>query len=179
MKLFSDSTSLFTVVYDTHRAAEDLNSDLRSIEDWAFKWRMSFNPDPMKQARLIFSRKCTTANHHPLYFNGIQVARVDEHKHLGIILDSKLSFSQHIRSLIAKVKQGVGMLRFMSRYPPRKTLDEMHKYVHIWIRGCHIPHPFKQLQSHKHLSLELPYGETRICTIFCRSSYYRCMERYL
>ena len=50
MKLFADDTSLFTVVYDTHRAAEDLNSDLWSMEDWAFKWRMSFNPDPIKQA---------------------------------------------------------------------------------------------------------------------------------
>ena len=50
MKLFADDTSLFTVVYDTHRAAEDLNNDLRSIEGRAFKLRISFNPDPMKQA---------------------------------------------------------------------------------------------------------------------------------
>ena len=57
MKLYADDTSLFTVVYDTHHAAEDLSNDLRSIEGRAFKWRMSFNPDPMKQAvELIFSR---------------------------------------------------------------------------------------------------------------------------
>ena len=137
MKLFADDTSLFTVVYDTHRSAEDLNSDLRSIEDWAFKRRMSFNPDPMKQdVELIFLRKRTTANHLPLYFNGIQVARVDEHKHLGIILDSKLYFSQHIQTISAKAKQGVGMLRFMSQYIPRKILDEIsYTFVHIWSTG--------------------------------------------
>ena len=36
-KLFADDTSLFTVVYDSHRSADDLNRDLRSIEDWTYK----------------------------------------------------------------------------------------------------------------------------------------------
>ena len=136
MKLFADDTSLFTVVYDTHRAAEDLNSDLRSSEDWAFKLRMSFNPDPMKQAvELIFSRKRPTANHLPLYFNGIQVARVDEHKHLGIILDSKLSFSQHIQSIIAKAKQRVGMLCLDTYLEKHLMRCVSYTFVHIWTTG--------------------------------------------
>ena len=37
MKLFTDDTSLFTVVYDSHRSADELNRDLRSIEDWTYK----------------------------------------------------------------------------------------------------------------------------------------------
>ena len=107
---------------------------------------MSFNPGPIKQAvKHIFSRKRTTANNLPLYFNGIQVARVDGHKHLGIILDSKLSFSQHIQSIIAKARQCVGLLRFMSRYLPRKILDEMYRlydrsHLDYWDIIYHIPY---------------------------------------
>ena len=51
-------------------AANDLNSDLIKISDWAFQWKMRFNPDPKKQAQeVIFSRKINKIDHPPLYFN--------------------------------------------------------------------------------------------------------------
>ena len=49
-KLFADDTSLFTVVQDSNSAASDMNHDLELISQWAHDWRMSFNPDPQKQA---------------------------------------------------------------------------------------------------------------------------------
>ena len=102
----------------------DMNYDLRTIQEWAYKWRISFNPDPMKQAvDVVFSKKRTTSSHPPIFFNDTQVVRVDEHKHLDIILDSKLSFSSHILSIISETRQGAGILRYMSRYPPRKMLN--------------------------------------------------------
>ena len=58
VKLFADDTSLFTVVEDSNTAASDMNHDLDLISQWAHTWRMSFNPDPQKQAvELTFSRK--------------------------------------------------------------------------------------------------------------------------
>ena len=50
MKLFADDTSIFTVVRDPHTAALDMTHDLNLIKLWAHNWRMSFNPDPNKQA---------------------------------------------------------------------------------------------------------------------------------
>ena len=32
------------------QSAEEINSDLRSINNWATNWKMSFNPDQLKQA---------------------------------------------------------------------------------------------------------------------------------
>ena len=29
---------------------DELNSDLNKISDWAFQWKIKFNPDPIKQA---------------------------------------------------------------------------------------------------------------------------------
>ena len=58
VKLFADDTSLFTIVQDSDTAASDMNHDLELISKWAHDWRMSFNPDPQKQAvELIFSKK--------------------------------------------------------------------------------------------------------------------------
>ena len=54
-KLFADDTSLFTVVYDEGISADQLNRDLKVISDWAYQWKMQFNPDKNKQAiQVIF-----------------------------------------------------------------------------------------------------------------------------
>ena len=58
VKLFADDTSLFTVVEDSNTAVNDMNHDLELISQWAYDWKMSFNPDPQKQAvELVFSKK--------------------------------------------------------------------------------------------------------------------------
>ena len=94
LQLFADDTSLFTVVEDLNSAASDMNHDLELIRQWAHDWKMSFNLDPQKQAlELTFSKKRIEMNHPKIRFNDIPVMKVDEHKHLGIILDSKLLFS--------------------------------------------------------------------------------------
>ena len=101
---------------------------LELIRQWAYDWRMSFNPDPQKQAvELIFSTKRIEIDHPEIRFNNIPVTKVDEHKHLGIILDSKLSFSAHIKAAISKARKGVGLLKYLSKYLPRHTLNELFK----------------------------------------------------
>ena len=62
-----------------------------------------------------------------IHFNDIPVKKVDEHKHLGITLDSKLSFSAHIKSAISKTRKGIGLLKYLSKYLPRHTLNELYK----------------------------------------------------
>ena len=57
-KLCADDTSLFSVVHDISTSASDINNDLTLINNWAFECKMSFNPDPSKQAQeIIFVRK--------------------------------------------------------------------------------------------------------------------------
>ena len=128
VKLFADDTSLFTAVEDSNAAANDVSHDLDLISQWAYAWRMSFNPDPQKQAvELTFSRKRTEIDHPAIFFNNIPVKKVSEHKHLGIILDSKLSFSAHIKSAISKTRRSIGLLKYLSKYLPRNTLNEFYK----------------------------------------------------
>ena len=128
VKPFADDTSLFTVVKNSSTAAEAMNHDLELIKQWAHDWRMSFNPDLQKQTvEIIFSRKRTKIDHPGILFNKTPVKKVDEHKHLGLVLDSKLSFSAHIKTAITKSRRGIGLLRCLSKYLPRHTLNELCK----------------------------------------------------
>ena len=91
-KLFADDTSLFTIVKDENESANVLNNDLSLISEWAFNWKMLFNPDPTKPAQeVFFPRKKKTQNHPTLSLNNIQVERASSQKHLGLILDEKLN----------------------------------------------------------------------------------------
>ena len=96
-KLFADDTSLFSVVHNINNSANLLNSDLSKIDEWAVQWKMSYNPDPTKQAQEItFSRKISQRNHPGLMFNKSIVNVTTIHKHLGMIFNSKLSFDEHL-----------------------------------------------------------------------------------
>ena len=118
MKLFADDTSLFTIVQDPAIAARDMNHDLDLITLWACDWRMSFNPDPRKQAvKSVFSRKNVKVDHPVILFNDVPVSAVDQHKHLAY----------HIQAAIAKSRKAIGMLKFMSKYLSRNTLNELYK----------------------------------------------------
>ena len=45
VKLFADDTSLSSVIHDVHVSAGKLNEDLKKISEWAFQWKIVFNPD--------------------------------------------------------------------------------------------------------------------------------------
>ena len=49
-KLFADDTSIFSVIFDKVLSGKKLNDDLNRINNWAFEWKLSFNPNPNKQA---------------------------------------------------------------------------------------------------------------------------------
>ena len=57
-KLFAVDTSLFSIEPLHNTYVNHLNSDFRKISHLAVQWKMSFNPDPRKQAKeVIFSGK--------------------------------------------------------------------------------------------------------------------------
>ena len=128
IKFFADDMSLFLVVTDPLRSASELNYDLNLIEKWAHQWKMAFNPDPTKQAiEVLFSRTIKDINHPPLFFNNTLVSSQEEHKHLGITLDRKLTFAKHIGEKIAIARKGIGLIRHLSSYVGTETLDRMYK----------------------------------------------------
>ena len=70
VKLFADHTSLFSLVHDITASSCDLNYDLNKVREWAFQWKMSFNPKLLKQAQeVIFTRGLQKKDYLQLYFN--------------------------------------------------------------------------------------------------------------
>ena len=149
IKMFADDTSLFSRVDDPVRSALKLNEDLDTVKLWAWQWKMHFNAD--KTEEVIFSCKRLKPNHPPLLLGNDQVAQKMEHKHLGVILDSKLDFQSHTRQAILKARRGIGMIRYLSKYVSRNVLDQIYKlYVRPHLDyGDIIYHRYDpEMQSH-------------------------------
>ena len=110
-KRFADDTSLFSVVHDSAASSASLNDDLLKSFRLAYQWKMIFNPDALKQAQeTVFSRKANASNHETVYFNNVPVVRKNIQKHLGLFLDSKLSFFDYINQKIKKAAKEVSEL---------------------------------------------------------------------
>ena len=127
-KLFADDTSLFFIAHDPNATANDLNKDLRKINDWAYQWKMNFNPDPLKQAQeVLFSRKIKSQNHPWLHFNNNPVNQTPLQKHPGIYLYPKLDFLEHLKNIQAKVYKLTALLRKLQTILSRPTLLTIYK----------------------------------------------------
>ena len=89
---------------------------------------MSFNPDISKQAHeVIFSRKRSIVTHPPLNFNNISVAQTNSQKHLGMQLDRKLNFEEHLSKVESKVNKTIGIIRKLQNVLPRSALITIYK----------------------------------------------------
>ena len=89
---------------------------------------MSFNPDPNKQAiEVCFCNKRDRENYPLLVFNKTNVQVADSQKHLGLILNSKLNFNEHIESKISKCNKIIGLMKKLSLILSRKSLLTIYK----------------------------------------------------
>ena len=65
--------------------------------------------------------------------------QVNDHKHLGLILDSKLTFVNHINDKLSKARKGIGVIKYLSSFIPVKTLDQIYKmYVRPHLDFCDV-----------------------------------------
>ena len=86
---------------------------------------MIFNPDLSKQEQeVIFSRKINKLLHSTLLFIQLFYSFI---KPLGLTLDIKLNFSEHIKSITKKISKIMGLLRKFQQILPRSTLLTIYK----------------------------------------------------
>ena len=102
--------------------------DLKKINKWAFHWKMSFDSDLKKQSQeVIFSRQLNKPNHLLSNFNNTVVIQSTTHKHLGMILDTKLDLQGHLKDKLSKISKTIGLLRKLQKILTRAPLLTIYK----------------------------------------------------
>ena len=52
---------------------------------------------------------------------------MNKQKHLGLTLNSCLSFGKHLNEKVIKANKNLGIIKYLSRFLPLNTLDQMYK----------------------------------------------------
>ena len=87
---------------------------------------------------MIFSNiKSTTGSHFSLFVNNTLIVRQSEAKFLGVIIDEKLTWAQHIKAVKTKMSRYTGiMYRIKGLLPITARLQIYHSFVQSYINFC-------------------------------------------
>ena len=113
---------------------------------------MELNPDQnSKLQNYCFPvRKIFQTTHH---FSSMElVEKVNEQNHLGLFLDSKLTFERHVNEKMIKAKYGIAIIKYISKFFPIKILDQMYKaFVRSHLDYCDIIYHLPGLNNETNL----------------------------
>ena len=110
---YADDATLVAVCKrpsDRSSVSDSLLSDMHSLGNWCSQWGMLLNPGKTKT--MVVSRSRTAIPSFPaLIFDGVEIEEVSELVVLGVTLDTKLTFENHIRSIVSRSSQKIGLMR--------------------------------------------------------------------
>ena len=124
IRLFADDTSLYIVVDSPISAANFLNSNLRTISNWAAAWLVDFNAS--KTVSMIISRKANPPQHPPLFMDDVILTESDTHKHLGITFSASCTWSNHIQNITRKAMTRLNLMRTLKFKVSRTALERIY-----------------------------------------------------
>ena len=105
--LFADKTSLFPINRDINASTEELSNDLLDISKEVYQWKIIFNTYLTKQEEeVIFSRKINKT----VLISDFYTSQTVSQKHLDLILDNKVNFSEHLKGIIKKISKTIGLI---------------------------------------------------------------------
>ena len=123
--IYADDTTLLEIVDDPAVSAGRLNSDLNKIAVWADKWSVTMNP--VKTRNVVFSLKRNKQVHPHLFLHSNNVKDAESHTHLGLTLQSSMSWRKHIVQVYEKASKRLNMLKFVTYKLDRSILTSLYK----------------------------------------------------
>ena len=106
--LFADDTNSFLTGNDMNELCGKVTAELEKLKIWFRLNKLSLNVS--KTNFMIFCKKKIQTNC-SIYFDGERIERVSETKFLGVIIDDKLSWKNHVSYLCKKLQKSMGILR--------------------------------------------------------------------
>lgn len=105
VQLYVDDTVIFTKAKNPDEAARVLSTALTHIQTWFTRSCLILNAKKKKK-HLFLSKQSTTTklSHSGVFLGTEELEVVNEFKYLGVIIDSKLSFINHVKMLSKKIK---------------------------------------------------------------------------
>ena len=125
VRLFADDVLLYGVI-SNDADGEQIQNDLIRLEQWQTIWQMNFNPAKCKV--ICFSIKRDPPK--KVYkLCGVILEEVQSIPYLGLTLDKKLKWSNHIQNITTNANRTLGLMRRNFWNCPREIKEITYKTI--------------------------------------------------
>ena len=102
------------MIADRPAVAASLNRDLARIQEWCNYWCLILNPNKSR-ALIVYRSRTANLPHGDLVLSGISIRASTNLDILDVKFESKLTFEDHVRVIVSRVSQRIGILRLVKR----------------------------------------------------------------
>jgi hypothetical protein len=124
IKMFADDTCLYIADPNLETKEITLNQDISNVSNWAKQWLVDFNPQ--KTVSLLVTKR-QNPSHINMLMEDTPIIQLDMHKHLGVIINNKGTWTDHINNLLDSTLNKLNMLKSLKYILNRQSLEIMYK----------------------------------------------------
>ena len=109
--LFADDTGLVSAASSLELLQTEMNNQVEKVQAWLLANKLSVHYEDKSQYMLINSNYNTTVDGpFELKMGGHIISRTKTYRYLGLIVDEKLSWAEHINEICSKLSQVAGVI---------------------------------------------------------------------
>jgi len=135
--MFADDTNMFTEHRDLEYLNNMINNELIKIVEWLAVNKLSLNVK--KTHVMLFTKYKARCNEKALniYIGGELIQTVTKTVFLGIVIDDKLTWKEHITKLCNKISKGIGIIKKVRYKLQTKTLINLYyAFIYPYLIYC-------------------------------------------
>ena len=133
--LFTDDTNIFFSGKDPHTIEAQINEELKYISEWLKTNRLSLNVK--KTHYIIFATRNFTRPNLNVQIEGHTIDETYQTKFLGVIIDSNLTWKQHIMYISGKIAKGIGIIKKARKVLDKETLVTLYNsFIYPYLCYC-------------------------------------------
>ena len=120
--LFADDTNIFFTGNDPYELESSVVNELSLFSDWFMANKLSLNIS--KTNFMVFNN----SRHHVfnISINGQKLDPSKSVKFLGVIIDNKLTWQEHINNISSKIARGIGVIGRLRHLLPKRILRTIY-----------------------------------------------------
>ena len=133
--LFADDTNIFKMGNNLKEMEDELNSELSKISIWLKANKLPLNIG--KHISWCFPIRGESIMIWTLRLMKLRLRKLKKTKFLGVIIDNKLTWKDHVAHVASKVSRGMGMIIKARNYLNRKgLLTFYYTFVYPYLTYC-------------------------------------------
>ena len=105
-KLFADDSKIYRQINNVEDSIA-LQIDLTTLNLWADRWQMKFNPTKCEVMRISHNKDKRSTRYN---ISGTELRNVSNYKDLGVIMASDLKWSKHVEQIVHKANRVLAYL---------------------------------------------------------------------